>query len=282
VTAPLVVEDRGAARWLWFNRPEVHNAQNVAMLEALDDALVAIETTPAVRVVVLAGHGRSFCSGHDLREMADNPKYAAGSSTTEGRYRQELRLFVRPVARIEALPMPVVCRVQGHCLAAGLMFAAAADFVIAADDASFGSPIIGSLGVNDAEVPNFAWVLGERRAKEVLWLGERMDAHEAQRAGLVNRVVPSDELDATVNDVVGRLAAAPPEALMLSKASFQFLARRQGRDDYAAFHYLTHQLSHQTSEARALLEERVRRLAGGGPVVATHEPARPAAGDDHR
>ncbi len=258
MTDVLEVEDRGAVRWIWFNRPGVHNAQNVAMLRRLDAELLALPRDPDVRVVVIAGRGPSFCSGHDLREMADNPAYAERSSTAEGRYRQELELFVDPVRRIQDLDVPVVCRVQGHCLAAGMMFVAAADLVVAADDASFGSPVLERLAVNDAEVPGFAWLLGERRAKQAIWLSERITADEALDCGMVNWVVPLDELDAKVDSVTERLVRMPRDGLMLSKAGFRFLARRQGFDDFAAFHYVSHQLSHHTTEARTRLDDRVQ------------------------
>ena len=257
MTDVLEVEDRGSVRWIWFNRPDVHNAQNVAMLRRLGEELDRLRGDRAVRVVVIAGRGKSFCSGHDLREMADNPAYAERSSTTEGRYHQEMELFVDPVRRIHDLDVPVLCRVQGHCLAAGMMFVGAADLVIAADDASFGSPVLERLAVNDAEVPGFAWLLGERRAKQAIWLSERISADDALRYGMVNWVVPRDDLDAKVTEVAERLVTMPREALMLSKAGCRFLARRQGFDDFAAFHYVSHQLSHHTTEAKALLEDRV-------------------------
>jgi enoyl-CoA hydratase len=264
MTDVLEVEDRGSVRWIWFNRPDVHNAQNVAMLRRLEEELDRLRADRSVRVVVIAGRGKSFCSGHDLREMADNPAYAERSSTAEGRYRQEMELFVDPVRRIQDLDVPVLCRVQGHCLAAGMMFVAAADLVIAATDASFGSPVLERLAVNDAEVPGFAWLLGERRAKQAIWLSERITADDALRYGMVNWVVPGEALDAKVTEVAEKLVAMPPEALMLSKAGFRFLARRQGFDDFAAFHYVSHQLSHHTTEARTLLDDRVE---GGGATT---------------
>jgi enoyl-CoA hydratase len=145
-----------------------------------------------------------------------------------------------------------------------MMFVAAADLVIASDDASFGSPVLERLAVNDAEVPGFAWLLGERRAKQAIWLSERISAEDALRYGMVNWVVALDELDTKVAEVADRLVAMPPEALMLSKAGFRFLARRQGFDDFAAFHYMSHQLSHHTSEARTLLD---RRVEGDGTAT---------------
>ena len=127
---PVLVKDRGSVRWITLNRPEVHNAQNVSMLISLDAAFDACRTDTSIRVVVLAGAGKSFCSGHDLTEMSRNAEYASNAATAEGRYWQERRLFVDPVLKFRNLPIPTICRIQGHCLAAGLMFAAATDFSI--------------------------------------------------------------------------------------------------------------------------------------------------------
>ena len=92
MTDVLEVERRGAVCWLWFNRPEVHNAQNVAMLRRLEQELDVLHRDRATRVLVIAGRGKSFCSGHDLREMADNPAYAERSSTARiGRARYSRR-----------------------------------------------------------------------------------------------------------------------------------------------------------------------------------------------
>ena len=259
----LVIEDRGPVRRVTFNRPEVHNAQNPTMLRQLDNALEQTARDRDVRVLVLGGAGKSFCSGHDLKTISSDADYARNAASAEGRYRQELDLFVGPVERFRALPIPTIARVQGYCLAAGLMFAASADFVVASDDAVFGSPVLATQGVNDAEVPIFSWRVGERRAKQALWLNERFGPSEALDMGLVNWVVRRDALDQKVDEVVERLLLIPPEALSVSKASFQFMSERLGERDYARFHYVSHQFSHQTDEARRLLEARQDRNSDG-------------------
>lgn len=267
VEPTLLVEDRGAVRWITFNRPDVHNAQNVEMLLALGAALDDCERDPSVRVLVLAGAGPSFCSGHDLKEMGRNPAYAANAATAEGRYWQELRLFSDPVVRFRSLRIPTICRIHGHCLAAGLMFAASADFCVASTDATFGSPVLTQMAVNDAEVPSFIFRVGERRAKQAIWLNERWSAEEALAAGLVNWVVPRESLDARCEEVAQKLVAAPREALALSKDVFGFLAEQQGERSLSRYHFVSHQLSHQTAEARQLLAGRLERLKEGGSVV---------------
>ncbi|WP_257016319.1 enoyl-CoA hydratase-related protein [Rhodococcus sp. ACS1] len=264
---PLLIERRDDVLWLTFNRPDKHNAQNAAMLEVLRDVLRDAAQDRELRALVIRGAGRSFTAGHDLREMVVNEDYAAAIETAEGRRQWELRLFVEPVQLLQDLPVPTICQVQGNCLAAGLMFAAATDLVVAADDAIFGSPIISAMALNDAEVPHFAWRLGERRAKQALWLDERLTAEQAERIGFVNWVVPVDELDAKVQSVVDRLVTIPRETLELSKASFTFMEERRGRRDFAAYHFASHSFSHQTHVAREVAKSRVETVRSGASPV---------------
>lgn len=265
---PLLVEERDGVAYVTFNRPEVLNAQNPQMLERLDAELERIARSREIRVVVLGGAGKSFCSGHDLRQVAENEEYRTNAASVEGRYDQEMRLFVEPVRKFRELPQPTVCRVQGHCLAAGLMFAGAADFVVADTTARFGSPIVRSIAVNDAEVASFALRVGETWAKRVFWLDERLDAETARDAGLVTWVVEPENLDEKVNDLATRLAAAPPVTVALSKQSMLFMADQRGETAVNKFHFAVHQLSHWTDESQRVLAERVATLESGGSPIA--------------
>jgi enoyl-CoA hydratase/carnithine racemase len=258
----VTVEDRGAVRWLWLTRPEARNAQNAALLRELHAAIDATAASPDVRVVVLAGAGPSFSAGHDLKEAVVNPSYRANIETVEGRLWQELDLFVGPVQALRDLRVPTIARVQGHCLAAALMLVAAVDLVVAADDARFGSGVTRTMGAADVELPTIAWELGSRRAKQILWLSEMLDAAEAQALGLVNWVVPLAELDAKVEDVAARLVEVPREALALSKLSMRYMEDRRGQADAGAYHFLAHQLSHHTTDSVALLQQRIAELEG--------------------
>lgn len=263
----LNVEDRQGIRWVLFNRPDVHNAQNQEMLVTLHRILLDTAGDRSIRLLVLGGNGSSFCSGHDLRAVVENEEFKEAAKSAEGRFAYEMRLFAEPVHAFRRLPIPTICRVQGNCLAAGLMFASAADFVIASQDAVFGSPVLATLGINDAEVPSFSWRVGERRAKEILWLNERVSATAAQAMGLVNWVVPESELDTKVGEVATRLMRVPREALALSKETFRFAASRQGEDDIAAYHFMAHQFSHQTRESLEILEARIKRVSQGQSPV---------------
>lgn len=259
--APVLVENRGPARWIWFNRPRVHNAQNTEMLRGFDDAISAAERDPDVRVVVLAGKGKSFCSGHDLREIVEHPDYARAVETVEGRMQWERRLFVDPVNHFRELHVPTVVLAHGVCLAAGLMFASVADLVYATPDAVFGSPIIPAMSINDAEVPAFAWTVGARRAKQILWLDQRLDAHAARDVGLVSEVVEADAIEGHIESVVESLAAIPSETLMLSKLSLRYMEDQAGFQAAGSFHFLSHSLSHHTTGAHAALETRRDRIS---------------------
>jgi enoyl-CoA hydratase/carnithine racemase len=258
----LLVEDRAGARWIILNRPSARNAQNEAMLRLLAEALDAVNRDHAVRLVVLAGHGPSFSAGHDVKEVVRNARYRANLATVEGRLRQELELFVRPVELLYRLRVPTICRVQGHCVAAALMLVGAADLVVASEDATFYSHVTRDMGASDVELPLLAWAVGERRAKQLLWASDTLDAHEAQRAGLVNWVVPMEELDEKVNDVVNRVLEVPPEALALSKLSLSFMEEQRGRTQAFNYHFLAHQLSHHTADAVELLRQRISELGG--------------------
>jgi enoyl-CoA hydratase/carnithine racemase len=254
----ILIEDDGPVRRIVLNRPAARNAQNAALLRALEAACLDTARTESVRVVVLAGNGPSFSAGHDLKEAVVNAEYRANLETAEGRLWQEADLFVRPIEALRDLRVPTIARVQGHCLAASLMLIGAVDLVVAAEDAVFASRVTRDMGAADVELPSLAWALGERRAKQLLWTSGALSAADAQALGLVNWVVPEAELDAKVSEVVESLLEVPREALALSKLSLRFMEDRRGRSDASAYHFMAHQLSHQTSDAIALLNARLR------------------------
>jgi enoyl-CoA hydratase len=260
VADEVLIEDAGPVRRIVLNRPGARNAQSAALLRELLAAVEATARAPEVRVVVLAGLGPSFSAGHDLKEAAVNAEYRRNLETAEGRLWQELDLFVAPVEALRALRVPTIARVQGHCLAASLMLIGAVDLVVSADDAVFASRVTRDMGAADVELPSLAWAVGERRAKQLLWTSAALDALEAQALGLVNWVVPTEALDAKVDEVARALLEVPREALALSKLSLRFMEDRRGRADASAYHFMAHQLSHQTSDAVALLAARVREL----------------------
>jgi enoyl-CoA hydratase/carnithine racemase len=131
---------------------------------------------------------------------------------------------------------------------------------VASVDATFSSTVTRDMAAADVEVPWLYWQLGDRRAKQLTWLSETIDAGEALGLDIVNWVVPIDQLDAKIESVTTELLRVDRDALELSKLSFRFMQRRRGVDDANAYHFLAHQLSHNTTGSVALLRSRVADL----------------------
>ncbi|HEY4607395.1 MAG TPA: enoyl-CoA hydratase/isomerase family protein, partial [Acidimicrobiia bacterium] len=178
------VVDFGPVRRILLNRPDKLNALDSSLVESLSAALADSADDPSVRVLVIGGAGRSFCAGYDLSEEAE----AGGATPLEGLQHSLDRLL-----EVFDHPKPVIAQVQGHCLAGGCDLMMMCDLAVASDDAVFGQPEIrfGSTVVAHA----LPWLVGARRAKEMILTGGEIDAIEAERIGLVNRVVPRERLE---------------------------------------------------------------------------------------
>jgi len=196
-------ERLGAVARITMQRAEVRNAQNTELILALDEAMRAAATDDTVRVVVLAGAGPSFSAGHDLKAVVGETREDAWRKlrrTPEGRFKHERELYVEKCLAIYHLPKPTIAQVQGHCVAAGLMLAAMCDLIVAADDAVFSNPVLRMTGAG-VELLVEPWELGVRKAKEFLFTGSQIDAAEAYRIGMVNRIeVEERALHATLGD----------------------------------------------------------------------------------
>jgi enoyl-CoA hydratase len=206
----LFTEDLGPVRRLTLNRPKALNALNEELMGALDTALAAAETEDAVRVLILRGAGRAFCAGYDLNEDA------SGEPMDAREWRRVLKRDNDRMLRILDHPKPIVASVHSYCLAGGTDLMLACDLAVAADDALFGYVDVrfGS-GVVSMFLP---WVIGVRAAKELLFTGEdRVSASEAFRLGLVNRVVPREELDAATLALAEEIAKNEPFVVRSTK-----------------------------------------------------------------
>ena len=209
----LTRSDKDGVATLTLNRPDQFNSLSEALLAALQAELDRIAGDDAVRVVVIAGAGRAFCAGHDLKEMRATPKQAY--------YEDLFARCGRMMQTVVALPQPVIARVHGVATAAGAQLVASCDLAIASDNARFGTTGI-NLGLF-CSTPSVAISrsLGRKRSFEMLFTGEMVDAKTAENLGLVNRVVSLAELDAAVASVAKRLAAQPPSAVRIGKEMFQ-------------------------------------------------------------
>lgn len=208
----LLRADAGGVATLTLNRPDQFNALSQALLARLQSALDAIAGDGSVRVVVIAGAGRAFCAGHDLKEIRER---ADARFTTE--------VFERAAALMTALtrlPQPIIARVHGHAYAAGCQLVAQCDLAVAGTEARFATS-----GVNYGvfcSTPGVA--LGRnvprKRALEMLLTGEPIDAATAFSYGLVNRAVPSDRLDAELEGLVQSILAKSAAVVAAGKKAF--------------------------------------------------------------
>jgi 2-(1,2-epoxy-1,2-dihydrophenyl)acetyl-CoA isomerase len=214
-SAALLVEVRGGVAWLTLNRPALLNALDVPLKEALTEALQRAADDPAVRAVALTGAGRGFCVGQDLRELEG--AYAAGEAPD---FPALLERHYAPTVRLLAgMPKPTVAVVNGVAAGAGMSLALACDLRFAASDTRFRLAFSGIALVPDAGATwSLPRLVGLSRAMEIALLGDWVDAEEALRFGLVNRVFPSDELIAGSERTLQALASGPTLALASAKA----------------------------------------------------------------
>jgi 2-(1,2-epoxy-1,2-dihydrophenyl)acetyl-CoA isomerase len=201
-----------------LNRPDVLNALNEKLNYELKDAFTQAGADPSVRVVVLTGAGRGFCSGADLKSEA-----AFKSGEGERSLADAVRNRYNPmILAIRNLPKPVIGRLHGVAAGAGCSLALACDLLVASEEAVLAEIFIGIGLVMDA---GSTWFLprlvGPMKAFEMATMGTKVAAKEALSLGLVNKVVPADQLDATVAQVAGYYAAAPTRTIGLIKQMLQ-------------------------------------------------------------
>ncbi len=205
------LERRGPAAWLWLNRPELRNALNGELQDALVLHLKNLESESAVRVIVLAGRGQAFCAGGDLSRMEQAAKM------TKARSKAEAGRFAKLLYRMHTYPKPLVARVHGPAFAGGMGLVAACDLVVAAEEAEFCLPEV-RIGLVPAMIsPYLVRAMGEQQARRYVLTGERLPAREAHRIGFVHECVAAADLDARVEKLCAQLAAAGPQALARSK-----------------------------------------------------------------
>ncbi len=239
-------ETLGAVARICHDRPKNRNAESQRLLQELDDAMRQAAADPDIRVVILGGHGDHFSAGHDLKEAQES----RADFTVEQRFAYEERYYYEYAMRIWDHPKPTIAQVQGACIAGGFMVANMCDLVVASDDAFFADPVCHTLSAAAVEMLVHPWVMGMRAAKEFLFTGRRMDAAEAHRIGMVNRVVPRAELESATLALAEHIAKAPPFGLKLTKRSLNRSFDIQGFRSALAAHFDTHQLSHVTEEFR--------------------------------
>ncbi len=211
---PLLLEARSpqGVLTLTLNRPAQFNSLSEEMLAALQEALERIAADQTARVVVLAGAGKAFCAGHDLKQMKANARLEY--------YQTLFADCAKMMMTVQRLPQPVIARVHGVATAAGCQLVAMCDLAVAAAEAKFAVSGV-NLGLF-CSTPSVALSrnVGRKQAFEMLVTGEFMDAATAQARGLVNRVVPGDQLDAEVGKLTAAILAKPAKVIGLGKSLF--------------------------------------------------------------
>jgi enoyl-CoA hydratase/carnithine racemase len=205
----------GSIATIRFNRPDRLNAIGGPMRDEIFSALEACAADDAVRVVILTGEGRGFSAGGDIGQLKELRDQKAETEfraiLTRG---QQINRYMRTMSK------PVIAAVNGPCAGAGFSLALGCDFRIASDRATFG-PVFARIGLH----PDWgaSWLLprlvGSARACEMIFTGQMFSADEAEKAGVVNRVVPHEDLMTAVTDVAHKIAANPPGVIRLAKES---------------------------------------------------------------
>jgi enoyl-CoA hydratase/carnithine racemase len=247
-------ERRGSVAVVTMNRPEYGNAQNSAMTYALDAAFTRAVDDDEVKVVVLAGSGKHFSGGHDIgtpgRDIDQTFERRAvihwdhvDKQGVESRFARESEVYLGMCRRWREIPKPMVAMVQGACIAGGLMLAWSCDFIVASEDAFFSDPVV-RMGIPGVEYFAHPWVMNPRAAKEFLFTGDRFGAQRARELGMVNQVVPRDDLEATVMGIAERISAMPRLGLALTKKAVNqaedLMGMRSGMDSVFGLHHAAH------------------------------------------
>jgi 2-(1,2-epoxy-1,2-dihydrophenyl)acetyl-CoA isomerase len=193
-----------------LNRPEVYNALNDEITFELQDALKAVAKDSAVRVVVLTGEGKAFCSGQDLKAASGDQKRS---------FMQSLHKRYNPIIRaMRSLPKPIIARVNGVAAGAGCSLALACDLIVATEEATFIEVFINIGLVPDSGSSYFLpRLVGTAKAFEMCSMGSRIKAGEAVAIGLINKAVPTDQLDGVVKSYTDYYSAAPTKSIGIIK-----------------------------------------------------------------
>ncbi|MDD2664592.1 MAG: enoyl-CoA hydratase [Dechloromonas sp.] len=242
---------------LTLNRPAQFNSLSQAMLTALQAELDAIAADPAVRVVVVAGAGKAFCAGHDLKEMRANHD----QEFMQALFRQCGRLMLT----ITRMPQPVIARVHGIATAAGCQLVSMCDLAVAAEVAKFAVSGINVGLFCSTPAVGLARNLGRKAALEMLLTGDFIDAQEAKSRGLINRVVPADALDAEIDRLAGSILAKSAVAVRMGKGMFyrQLEMGLEEAYDYAAGVMACNMMSEDAGEGiDAFMQKRAPNYAG--------------------
>lgn len=248
----------GAVAWITMNRPSFNNAQNGQMTYALDDAFNRAVQDDNVRAIVLAGEGKHFSAGHDIGTPGRDLHHEfdkrlmlpphTNKPAAELLYTREQEQYLGMCRRWRDIPKPTIAMVQGACVAGGLMLAWVCDLIVASEDAFFQDPVNPLMGIPGVEYFAHAYELPPRVAKEFLLLGERMSAQRAHDFGMVNKVVPCDQLREATAAWANKLASQGRLGNWLTKQAINHVEELRGKRAAMDAVYHMHHFAHAQND----------------------------------
>jgi enoyl-CoA hydratase len=249
----ILYEEIGHVARITLNRPEVHNVQNARLILELDEAVKKADADPNIRVILLCGAGKSFSSGHDLSASPKDPlqqEYRERHRrSVEDRLAVEDEYYLSKCLAIRNLSKPTIAAIKGNVVLAGIMLACMCDIIVAAENTQLWNPSIRHCGTG-GEVMVLPFEVGFRKTKEYLWTGDVIPIHEAERFGMVNRVVPDDQLDTEALKLAERIALMPPVSVGITKRSLNKMQDHiMGMSMAFEYHFILHQIAHATKES---------------------------------
>jgi enoyl-CoA hydratase len=279
--------DDGQIVRISLNRPDQRNAQNRGMLVELDEAFASAEADDNVRVIILAGEGPMFSSGHDIGSKQARAEYSPGpdqhptaainGGTREGAEKimlQEWHYFFQNNLRWRNLRKITIAQVHGDVFSAGLMLIWACDLIVGSEEVRFADVVGTRLGMCGMEYFGHPWEFGPRRTKELMLTGDAIDIEEAYRIGMVSKVFKRDELADRTLEMARRIATVPTMAALLIKESVNESVDNMGFYNALKSCFTLHQLNHShwvgvrdDKLATAGVEQGVPNLSTAPPIV---------------
>src|ERR1700738_5354459 len=281
------VFDEGRIVRISLNRPDQRKRQSRGVLFGLDEALLGAEADDTVRVIILAGEGPMFSSGHDIGSKQAMAEYTPGPGQhptmkinggtregTESRMLQEWHYFFQNTLRWRNLRKTTIAQVHAPVYAAGLMLMWCCDLIVAADNATFADVVGTRLGMCGLEYFAHPWEFGPRKTKELLLTGDSLGVEEAHQLGMVSKIFPADDLAERTFEFAQRIAALPTMTSIMIKESVNQTVDNMGFHNALQACFTLHQLNHshwaeihENKRAAALPEDGIQNWKEAPPVV---------------
>jgi enoyl-CoA hydratase len=267
----VLYETDGAIARITLNWPEKANAQSSEMVWQVDEALGLAEHDYSIKVVILRANGKGFCAGHSMSGLDDYPEFVKSIEGIGKNWIGSRDLFLWPTLRFYEFPKPMIAQVHGYCLGGGTYWAYLPDITIASEDAYFQMPLVQGLGFPGGETMVEPWTfMNRKRAAEYLYTARTLTAEEAERYGLINKVVPRDRLEVEVEAMAALIARAPLSTLMGTKSLLVRAWEQMGMRQHLQMSADVMSIMESTSDAQAVRQQ----LAASG-----RKPRQQAAAD---